>query len=57
MQFSDRRSVSYRVAGFLKEVKKLVTTNSLLNGEVMDQLHADDVEIVSPTFMNTRPLP
>jgi small-conductance mechanosensitive channel len=49
-------SVSYRVAGFLEEVKKLVATKSLLNGEVMDQLHADDVEIVSPTFMNTRPL-
>jgi len=49
-------SVSYRVAGFLEEVKKLVATKSLLNGEVMDQLHADDIEIVSPTFMNTRPL-
>jgi small-conductance mechanosensitive channel len=49
-------SVSYRVAGFLEEVKKLVVTKSLLNGAVMDQLHADDVEIVSPTFMNTRPL-
>lgn len=50
-------SVSYRVAGFLEEVKKLVATKSLLNGEVLDQLHADGVEIVSPTFMNTRPLP
>jgi len=50
-------SVSYRVAGFLEEVKKLVTTKSLLNGEVMDQLHAAHIEIVSPNFMNTRSLP
>jgi small conductance mechanosensitive channel len=49
-------SVSYRVAGLLEEVKKLVVTESLLNGEVLDQLHADDIEIVSPTFMNTRSL-
>jgi len=50
-------SVSYRVAGFLEDVKTLVATKSLLNGQVMDELHADGIEIVSPIFLNTRPLP
>ncbi|PIE88208.1 MAG: hypothetical protein CSA04_03175, partial [Bacteroidetes bacterium] len=30
------------------------STHSLLNAKVMDQLHAQGIEIVSPTFMNQR---
>jgi small-conductance mechanosensitive channel len=50
-------SVTYRVAGLLEDVKHVLATTSLLKGEVMDALHADDIEIVSPTFRNTRRLP
>jgi small-conductance mechanosensitive channel len=49
-------SVTYRVAGFLEEVTKLVSTRSRLRGKVLDVLHGAGIEIVSPTFMNQRPL-
>ena len=49
-------SVTYRIAGLLTEVKSLITARSRLRGEMLDALHRGDVEIVSPTFMNTRPL-
>lgn len=49
-------SVNYRIAGLLTEVKSLITARSRLRGEMLDALHRGDVEIVSPTFMNTRPL-
>ena len=47
-------SVTYRIAGFLKEVKGLLTAQSLLRQKMLDALHAEDIEIVSPTFMNQR---
>ena len=49
-------SVSYRVAGMLVEVKRLLSTRSALCKCVMDSLHNGGVEIVSPSFMNTRAL-
>jgi len=49
-------SVSYRVAGFLSNVKFLLTTKSDLRKKVMDVLHNEGIEIVSPTFMNQRVL-
>jgi len=49
-------SVTYRVAGLLEEVKQIITAHSRLRGCVMDALHEGKVEIVSPTFMNTRAL-
>jgi len=49
-------AVTYRVAGLLSDVKQLITTRSRLKGKVLDSLHARDIEIVSPTFMNTRAL-
>lgn len=49
-------SVTYRAAGLLAEVKQLVSTRSRLRAAVMDALHGDGVEIVSPTFMNQRVL-
>jgi len=47
-------SVTYRVAGLLKEVKSLLTKRSVLRVEMMDALHGAGIEIVSPTFMNQR---
>jgi small conductance mechanosensitive channel len=50
-------SVTYRVAGLLADVKKLLSTRSRLRGHMLDRLHGGGVEIVSPTFMNTRAFP
>ncbi len=50
-------SVTYRVSGLLEEVKQLLSTRSRLRELVMDKLHKDGVEIVSPTFMNMRAVP
>jgi len=49
-------SVTYRVAGFLPEVKQILTARSNLRAMMLDTLHAGGVEIVSPTFMNQRPI-
>lgn len=50
-------SVTYRVSGFLTEVKQLLTARSRLRMHVLDTLHGAGVEIVSPNFMNQRQLP
>lgn len=50
-------SVSYRIAGFLAEIKQLLTARSNLQKSILDILHGDGIEIVSPSFMNQRPLP
>ncbi len=47
-------AVSYRCAGLLTDVKRLITVRSLLNGAVLDGCHGAGIEIVSPTFMNQR---
>ena len=49
-------SITYRIAGFLPEVKRLLSARSRLRTCVVDALHAADVEIVSPMFMNQRQL-
>lgn len=49
-------SVEYRVAGILKEVKQFLTARSDLRARILDSMHAGRMEIVSPTFMNTRAL-
>lgn len=48
-------SVTYKVCGFLEDIKVLLTTRSRLKKSILDTLHAARVEIVSPTFMNQRP--
>lgn len=50
-------SIAYRIAGFLPDVKHLLTVRSDLRKRIIDVLHADGVEIVSPAFMNQRLLP
>jgi small conductance mechanosensitive channel len=52
----DDFAVSYRVAGFLPEVKQLLTSKSNLHKKVLDVLHGAGIEIVSPSFMNQRQL-
>ena len=52
----DDFSVRYRVAGMLDDVKQLLTTRSRLRVAMLDALHGAGIEIVSPTFMNTRAL-
>ncbi len=47
-------SVTYRVAGLLKKVSRVITIRSRLKKRMIDRLHAGGVEIVSPTFMNQR---
>jgi small-conductance mechanosensitive channel len=49
-------AVSYRIAGFLREVKQMLTSRSRLRATVLTALHGAGIEIVSPTFMNQRPL-
>jgi small conductance mechanosensitive channel len=49
-------SVNYRVAGFCTNVKALLSTRSHLRAAMLDMLHDDGIEIVSPTFMNQRRL-
>ncbi|MEZ5465312.1 MAG: mechanosensitive ion channel family protein [Lysobacteraceae bacterium] len=47
-------SVTYKVSGLLEDVKQIITARSNLRRSVLDTLHGDGVEIVSPTFMNQR---
>lgn len=47
-------SITYRVAGLLTEVKQLLSCRSMLREKMLDRLHEAGIEIVSPTFMNTR---
>jgi len=46
--------VTYRVAGFLEKIKFLISVRSELNAHVLDALHENGIEIVSPSFMNQR---
>lgn len=48
-------SVSYKVCGFLSDIKVMLTTRSRLKKSILDTLHGANIEIVSPTFMNQRP--
>lgn len=49
-------SVSYRIAGFLDDVSTLLAIRSQLRAAMMDHLHGESIEIVSPSFMNQRPI-
>ncbi|MCB1214019.1 MAG: mechanosensitive ion channel family protein [Deltaproteobacteria bacterium] len=49
-------SITYRAAGFLEEVKTLVTARSRLRESILDCLSQEDVEILSPNFINQRRL-
>jgi small-conductance mechanosensitive channel len=49
-------SITYQAAGFLEEVKYLISAESKLRECMLDALHRTGIEIVSPTFMNQRQL-
>lgn len=49
-------SIMYQTAGFLAEVKYLISAESKLRECMLDALHEAGIEIVSPTFMNQRQL-
>ncbi len=49
-------SVTYKAAGFYRDVRHLLSQRSALKASVLDTLHGAGIEIVSPTFMNQRPL-
>lgn len=50
-------AISYRVSGLLTEVKGLLTVRTRLKQMILDKLHSNGIEIVSPSFMNQRVLP
>jgi len=47
-------SITYHIAGFLSDIKTLITAQSVLRQKILDKLHDEGVEIVSPNFMNQR---
>ncbi len=49
-------SVTYRVSGLLTDTKSMLTTRSNLFRAILDILHGNEIEIVSPSFMNQRRL-
>ncbi len=57
VQSLDDYSIVYRVSGFLTELESLIASRSNLKKKVLDVLHANNIEIVSPSFMYQRQLP
>ena len=50
-------SINYRAAGVLADPKSsFLSKRSQLRANILDALHNNNIEIVSPTFMNTKPL-
>ena len=49
-------SVTYRISGFLRKIKWLISARSNLYRSVLDILHHNGIEIVSPAYMNQRRL-
>lgn len=50
-------SITYKVSGVLGDVKSLLTARSNLRRYVLDTLHENGIEIMSPAYMNQRRLP
>lgn len=50
-------SVKYRCAGLLDDVRHYISKQTLLRASMLDLLHKNKIEIVSPNFMNQRILP
>jgi small-conductance mechanosensitive channel len=47
-------SILYRVAGLLEDVESLISARSRLRESMLEALHVAEIEIVSPSFMNSR---
>ena len=50
-------AITYKISGMLVDIKNLLTARSNLCRCVLDVLHSNNIEIMSPSFMNQRPLP
>jgi len=48
-------SVNYKVAGLLLDTKTLLTSKSKLLVSILDELHNNNIEIMSPTVVASRP--
>ena len=49
-------SIVYTIAGLEENIKTILSSQSRLNAMMLDALHDADIEIVSPSFMNQRPV-
>jgi len=49
-------SITYRIAGFLEKIKFVISSRASLRAHILDVLHENEIEIVSPNFMNQRQL-
>jgi hypothetical protein len=47
-------SITYRCAGLLPDAKHMISAESQLRTKILDRMHQNKIEIVSPTFMNQR---
>lgn len=47
-------SITYRIAGLYEDFENILTARSDFSKRVLDYLHAHEIEIVSPNFMNRR---
>ena len=47
-------SVNYKVSGMLEDTKSMLTTQSALFAAILDELHANDIEIMSPNIIAPR---
>jgi small-conductance mechanosensitive channel len=50
-------AVNYRVAGFLPEMKNLISARSNLRKKILEVMHGHGLEVASPTIMDQRPKP
>ncbi|MCD6161877.1 MAG: mechanosensitive ion channel [candidate division Zixibacteria bacterium] len=50
-------SATYRAAGFLEDIKQVISARSRLNEMILDIFNEANIEIASPTLMNTRTYP
>lgn len=49
-------AVTYRIAGLLDDLSSYIASHSALKRAVLDQLHDNGLEIMSPAFINTKAL-
>ena len=49
-------AITYRIAGVLEDLRTYIASHSGLKRNVLDQLHSNGVEIMSPAFINTKQL-
>ena len=48
-------AINYKVSGMLEDTKMMLTTQSALYAAILDELHVNGIEIMSPSIMTQRP--